>query len=117
MAIQVINAASNVAWTTDKAEINSASADVTYQVNATALGSASAVGNLYANVVSVPNGTIAMNTTNVEDFDRRIVNEFCHLLEKSKQLFNGLRDLPQYGHKQWQVCSFLNNFSLFRFVI
>ena len=66
---------------------------------------------------SVPNGTIAMNTTNVEDFDRRIVNEFCHLLEKSKQLFNGLRDLPQYGHKQWQVCSFLNNFSLFRFVI
>jgi hypothetical protein len=44
-------------WTTDKAEINSASADVTYQVNATALGSASAVGNLYANVVSVPNGT------------------------------------------------------------
>ncbi|PAA60734.1 hypothetical protein BOX15_Mlig029701g1 [Macrostomum lignano] len=31
-----------------------------------------------------------------------IVYEFCHLLEKSKQLFNGLRDLPQYGHKQWQ---------------
>ena len=57
MPIQVINAAGNVLWTTDKAEINSASADVTYQVNATALGSASAVGNLYANVVSVPNGT------------------------------------------------------------
>ena len=51
----------------------------------------------------VPNGAVAMNTTNVEDFDRRIVNEFCHLLEKSKQLFNGLRDLPQYGNKQWQV--------------
>ena len=57
MAIQVINAAGNVAWTTDKAEINAVSNDVTYQVNATALGSAAAVGNLYANVVSVPTGT------------------------------------------------------------
>ncbi|CAG0917926.1 unnamed protein product [Notodromas monacha] len=38
-----------------------------------------------------------------DDADKRIVNEFCHLLEKSKQLFNGLRDLPQYGHKQWQA--------------
>ena len=57
MPIQVINSAGNVLWTTDKAQINSASADVTYQVNAPALGSASAVGNLYANVVSVPNGT------------------------------------------------------------
>lgn len=34
--------------------------------------------------------------------ERKVVAEFCHLLEKSKQLFNGLRDLPQYGHKQWQ---------------
>ena len=33
----------------------------------------------------------------------QVVNEFCHLLEKSKQLFNGLRDMPQYGHKQWQA--------------
>jgi len=38
----------------------------------------------------------------MEEEDRKVVNEFCHLLEKSKQLFNGLRDLPQYGHKQWQ---------------
>ncbi|RWS28592.1 protein SCAI-like protein [Leptotrombidium deliense] len=38
----------------------------------------------------------------IEEQERKIVNEFCHLLEKSKQLFNGLRDLPQYGHKQWQ---------------
>ncbi|KDR18298.1 Protein SCAI [Zootermopsis nevadensis] len=37
------------------------------------------------------------------DRDKKIVIEFCHLLEKSKQLFNGLRDLPQYGHKQWQA--------------
>lgn len=57
MAIQVINTAGNVLWTTDKAEISANSADVTYQVNATALGTAAAAGNLYANVVSVPNGT------------------------------------------------------------
>lgn len=38
----------------------------------------------------------------LDENEKKIVNEFCHLLEKSKQLFNGLRDLPQYGHKQWQ---------------
>ncbi|XP_031771892.1 protein SCAI isoform X1 [Apis florea] len=38
----------------------------------------------------------------MDDHERKVVAEFCHLLEKSKQLFNGLRDLPQYGHKQWQ---------------
>jgi hypothetical protein len=27
----------------------------------------------------------------IEEQERKIVNEFCHLLEKSKQLFNGLR--------------------------
>jgi hypothetical protein len=51
-------------------------------------------------VVPASNGTMGSTS---EEFDRRIVAEFCHLLEKSKQLFNGLRDLPQYGHKQWQV--------------
>ena len=58
MSTQVINTAGNVLWTTDKAEIDSNSADVTYQVFATALGTANAVGNLYANAVSVPNGTV-----------------------------------------------------------
>ena len=58
MAIQVINAAGNIVWTTDKASIAANSADVTYQIYATALGSASPVGNLYANVVAVPNGTV-----------------------------------------------------------
>ena len=58
MSTQVINAAGNVAWTTDKAEISANSADVTYQIYATALGNATAVGNLYANVVAVPNGTV-----------------------------------------------------------
>eukprot|EP00095_Tigriopus_kingsejongensis_P009832 maker-scaffold21_size687808-snap-gene-1.16 protein:Tk09832 transcript:maker-scaffold21_size687808-snap-gene-1.16-mRNA-1 annotation:"hypothetical protein TcasGA2_TC003262" len=38
----------------------------------------------------------------IEETERKVVGEFCHFLEKSKQLFNGLRDLPQYGHKQWQ---------------
>lgn len=38
-----------------------------------------------------------------EEDERKVISEFCHLLEKSKQLFNGLRDLPQYGHKQWQA--------------
>jgi len=58
MSTQVINAAGNVVWTTDKAEISANSADVTYQIYATALGNAAAVGNLYANVVTVPNGTV-----------------------------------------------------------
>jgi hypothetical protein len=29
--------------------------------------------------------------TEIEEQERKIVNEFVHLLEKSKQLFNGLR--------------------------
>ncbi|CAK1588039.1 unnamed protein product [Parnassius mnemosyne] len=37
----------------------------------------------------------------LEDHERKIIIEFCHLLEKSKQLFNSLRELPQYGHRQW----------------
>ncbi|XP_050684185.1 protein SCAI isoform X2 [Leptidea sinapis] len=41
-----------------------------------------------------------MNPT--DETDRKIIIEFCHLLEKSKVLFNGLRELPQYGYKQWQ---------------
>jgi lipopolysaccharide export system protein LptA len=57
MSVQVINAAGNVAWTTDKASISANSADVTYQVFVKALGTAAAAGNLYANVVSVPNGS------------------------------------------------------------
>ena len=59
--------------------------------------------------IPASNGTMASSG---EEFDRRIVTEFCHLLEKSKQLFNGLRDLPQYGHKQWQVCNVDPNFEI-----
>ena len=28
---------------------------------------------------------------NMDEQERKVVNEFCHYLEKSKQLFNGLR--------------------------
>ncbi|XP_012944072.1 protein SCAI [Aplysia californica] len=45
---------------------------------------------------------MATDGQNLDENEKKIVNEFCHHLEKSKQLFNGLRDLPQYGHKQWQ---------------
>jgi hypothetical protein len=31
------------------------------------------------------------NTIDMDDNERKIVTEFCHYLEKSKQLFNGLR--------------------------
>jgi hypothetical protein len=69
MAIQVIkDTAGNVLWTTDKAEINSESNNVTYQVSLTqttwtdtngiTANTSMPTGNLYANAVSVPNGTI-----------------------------------------------------------
>jgi hypothetical protein len=32
-----------------------------------------------------------INEGNGDDFEEKIVQEFSHLLEKSKQLFNGLR--------------------------
>jgi LytS/YehU family sensor histidine kinase len=58
MATQVINAASNVLWTADKAEISANSADVTFQIGITEIGNtANVTGNLYANAVSVPNGS------------------------------------------------------------
>ncbi|KPM02146.1 hypothetical protein QR98_0005530 [Sarcoptes scabiei] len=38
----------------------------------------------------------------IEEHENQIVEEFCLLLDKSRQLFNGLRDLHPYGHKQWQ---------------
>nr|CAB3265882.1 protein SCAI [Phallusia mammillata] len=34
--------------------------------------------------------------------EKKVVQEFCDLLECSKELFNGLRDLPQYGQRHWQ---------------
>lgn len=53
----VISSAANVTWYTDKAEIAALSTGVTYQVYATALGTASAVGNIYSNAVAIPANT------------------------------------------------------------
>lgn len=54
----VYTAASNIYWYTDKCEITTAANAVTYNVYAASLGSASPVGNIYSNAVSIaPNST------------------------------------------------------------
>ena len=70
MAIQVVNAVSNVAWTTDKVEIATTTANVTFQVSVVQLTSVqangrstnatmtTATGNLYANAIVVPGNTV-----------------------------------------------------------
>ena len=70
MAIQVVNAVSNVAWTTDKVEIATTTANVTYQVSVVQLTyvqangvpanatMTTATGNLYANAIVVPGNTV-----------------------------------------------------------
>ena len=70
MAIQVVNAVSNVAWTTDKVEIATTLSNVTFQVSVVQLTytqangvSANArmttsTGNLYANAIQVPGNTV-----------------------------------------------------------
>jgi hypothetical protein len=55
----VISTAANVIWYTDKAEITALDGAVTYQVYATALGSAAPVGNIWSNAVSVGANTTA----------------------------------------------------------
>jgi predicted nuclease with TOPRIM domain len=49
--------------------------------------------------------SLTNEATNLEETEKKIIAEFISLLDKSKQLFNGLRELPQYGHKsnQWQA--------------
>jgi hypothetical protein len=70
MAIQVVNAVSNVAWTTDKVEIATTNANVTFQVSAVQLTYVQAngvpanatmttpLGNLYANAIQVPGNSV-----------------------------------------------------------
>lgn len=70
MAIQVVNATGNVAWTTDKVEIATTNANVTFQVSAVQLTYVQAngivanatmstsTGNLYANAIVVPGNTV-----------------------------------------------------------
>lgn len=69
-AIQVVNAVSNTAWTTDKVEIATTVANVTFQVSAVQLTYVQTngvpanatmttdVGNLYANAIVVPGNTV-----------------------------------------------------------
>jgi len=70
MAIQVVNAVSNVAWTTDKVEIATTNADVTFQISVVQLTYTQAngvpanatmttpLGNLYANAIVVPGNSV-----------------------------------------------------------
>jgi len=70
MAIQVVNAVSNVAWTTDKVEISTTTANVTFQVSAVQLtyvqangvpanaSMTTATGNIYANAIVVPGNSV-----------------------------------------------------------
>ena len=70
MAIQVVNAVSNVAWTTDKVEIATTLSNVTFQVSVVQLTytqangvSANAsmttpTGYLYANAIVVPGNSV-----------------------------------------------------------
>jgi hypothetical protein len=70
MAIQVVNSVSNVAWTTDKVEISTTTANVTFQVSVVQLTYVQAngvpanatmttdTGNLYANAIVVPGNTV-----------------------------------------------------------
>lgn len=37
------------------------------------------------------------------DDDGRIVEEFLQLVERSQQLFAGLREIPEFGYKAWQA--------------
>jgi hypothetical protein len=69
MAIQVVNATSNVLWTTDKVEIATSAANVTFQVSVVQLTYVQAngvpanatmttpTGNLYANSIVVGSNT------------------------------------------------------------
>lgn len=92
--------------------------------------------SMSANGINNPVNATTTSSTGLEltdaDKEKKIINEFVYLLDKSKQLFNGLRfvvfhfvlvvpliriynivknfaelfrDLPQYGHKnsQWQA--------------
>lgn len=53
----VYTSVANAYWYTDKCSISTGNTAVTFNVYATALGSAVAVGNIYSNAVSVPAST------------------------------------------------------------
>jgi hypothetical protein len=49
----VVTAAGNITWYTDKCAISTGNTAVTFNVYAVALGTATPVGNIYSNAVSV----------------------------------------------------------------
>lgn len=57
MAANVYTSLSNAVVYTDKLRVSTGNTAVTYQVYATALGSANAVGNLYSAAIQVPAAT------------------------------------------------------------
>ena len=67
-AVQVVNSTGNVAWTTDKVEIATTAATVTFQVsltqtqyiqaNGVPVNTSMPTGNLYANAIVVPGNTV-----------------------------------------------------------
>jgi hypothetical protein len=68
MPVQVVNAVSNVAWTTDKVQIATTTANVTFQVsltqttyqqsNGTPANTSMPTGNVYANAIVVPGNSV-----------------------------------------------------------
>lgn len=64
MAIQVVNATGNVAWTTDKVKFSTGAANLTFQVSQTQttwiqsngmpVNTSVSTGNIYANAIVVP---------------------------------------------------------------
>lgn len=58
MSANVYTSLSNALVYTDKLEISTAGNAVTYQVFATALGSAASAGNIYSAPISIPSNTI-----------------------------------------------------------
>jgi hypothetical protein len=47
----------------------------------------------------------SLDINRMDEKEKQIILEFVSLVEKSRMLFNGLRELPQYGHNtsQWQA--------------
>ncbi len=58
MAANVYTSLANTTVYTDKLQISTKSNEVTYQVYATALGSAAAAGNIYSQPIQIPADTV-----------------------------------------------------------
>jgi hypothetical protein len=58
MAANVYTSLANATVYTDKLQITTGANTVTYQVYATALGTAAAAGNIYSNAISIPANTV-----------------------------------------------------------